>query len=53
LLTITHNGWRYEIVADFGARHCQATMKFDARTEARITTSTPMFYDRVLCGVIY
>lgn len=22
--------WRYVFVADFGARHCQATMKFEA-----------------------
>jgi len=24
------NGQRYVFVADFGARHCQATMKFEA-----------------------
>jgi hypothetical protein len=24
------NGWRYVFVADFGARHCQAVMKFEA-----------------------
>jgi len=23
-------GWRYVFVADFGARHCQAVMKFEA-----------------------
>jgi hypothetical protein len=27
---IAHNGWRYVFVADFGARHCQTTMKFEA-----------------------
>jgi len=25
-----HNGQRYVFVADFGARHCQAAMKFEA-----------------------
>ena len=24
------DGWRYVFVADFGAFHCQATMKFEA-----------------------
>ncbi|MEN6355350.1 MAG: hypothetical protein ABFD02_18035, partial [Bacteroidales bacterium] len=27
---IAHNGWRYVYVADFGAPHCQAVMKFEA-----------------------
>jgi hypothetical protein len=27
---IAHNGQRYVFVADFGTRHCQATMKFEA-----------------------
>jgi hypothetical protein len=27
---IGYNGQRYVFVADFGARHCQATMKFEA-----------------------
>ncbi len=27
---ISSNGQRYVFVADFGARHCQATMKFEA-----------------------
>lgn len=33
--------------------HYQGTATFDASTEDRITTSPPMFYDRVLCPVVY
>jgi len=28
--TLACNGQRYVFVADFGARHCQATIKFEA-----------------------
>jgi len=28
--SLATNGWRYVFVADFGARHCQAVMKFEA-----------------------
>jgi len=42
------NGWRYETLGISELLHYQGTTDFDARTEARITTPPPMFYDRVL-----
>src|SRR5690554_5255822 len=47
------NGWRYETLGISELQHYQGTTNFDARTEARITTSPPMFYDRVLGLVIF
>jgi hypothetical protein len=32
------NGWRYEIVGEFGALHYQGTINFDARDLASTTT---------------
>ena len=45
------NGLGYETVRFSELLHYQCTTNFDARAEARITTTPPMFYDRVLCGV--
>jgi len=42
------NVLRYETLGISELLHYQGTTNFDARTEARITTSPPMFYDRVL-----
>ena len=50
-LRIKANGWRYETLGVSELLHYQGTMNFDARTEAQITTSPPMFYDRVLSAV--
>jgi hypothetical protein len=47
------NGWRYETLGISELLHYQGTTDFDARTEAQITTSPPMFYDRVLAPVIF
>jgi len=38
------NGWRYEIVGEFGALHYQGTINFDASDAVCTTTLTPMFY---------
>ena len=46
------NVLRYETLGISELLHYQVTANFDARTEARITTSPPMFYDRVLAPVI-
>jgi hypothetical protein len=42
------NVLRYETLGISELLHYQNIMNFDARTEVRITASTPMFYDRVL-----
>jgi len=42
------NVLRYETLGISELLHYQDTTTVDARTEARITTSPPMFYDRVL-----
>jgi len=47
------NGWRYETLGISELLLYQGTMTFDARTEARINTKPPMFYDRVLAPVFY
>src|SRR5690554_3497112 len=47
------NGWRYETLGSSELLHNQDTTTVDARTEVRITTSPPMFYDRVLCPGFY
>jgi hypothetical protein len=46
------NVWRYETLGISELFHYQGTANFDARTKARITTSPPMFYDRVLATVV-
>jgi hypothetical protein len=48
---MVHNGRRYETLGISEPLHYQGTANFDARTKARITTSPPMFYDRVLGNV--
>ena len=45
--------WRYETLGSSELLSYQGTMNFDTRTEAQITTSSPMFYDRVLAIVDY
>ena len=47
------NVLRYETLGISELLHYQSTRNFDARTKARLTTTPPMFYDRVLGGVIY
>ena len=48
------NVWWYETLGNSQQLHCQGTTTFDARTETQITTSPPMFYDRMLAaGVIH
>jgi len=42
------NGWRYETLGVSELLNYQGEVNFDARTEAQLTTSPPMFYDRVL-----
>ncbi len=50
LFNIKHNGLRYETLGISELLHYQGTTNFDGRTKARITTSPPMFYDRVLAA---
>jgi hypothetical protein len=49
---MAYNGLRYETLGISELLRYQDTLNFDARTEARITTSPPMFYDRVLGTVL-
>jgi len=42
------NVLRYETLGISELLHYQGGTTFDARAEARITTTAPMFYDRVL-----
>ncbi len=51
--SLATNGWRYETLGISELLHYQGTMNFDARTQARITTLPPMFYDRVLGAAIF
>ena len=44
---------RYETLGSTETLHYQDAANLDARTEARITTLPPMFYDRMLPPVAF
>lgn len=52
-LKFAHNVWTLGIVADFGAIPYQPSRKLASESEARPTTYTPMFYDRLLAVVVF
>jgi hypothetical protein len=52
LVNIVANGWRYEIVGDYGALHYQGTTTFDARDAICVTTKAPMFYT-ACCALVF
>ena len=49
---IAANGWRYETLGISELFHDQGTTNYDASTKVRLTTSPPMFYDRVLATAL-